>query len=111
MGVTEQLKKLHKQKKIRTSDIPTVVHSGVDVDTYLGRARTLESYKNPTQSEEPVEAAQVEPVEPVVQMMANKPAEEPKVEEPKIEEKSATIATTSTAKATSSKKRSIIRDL
>lgn len=108
MGVTEQLKKLHKQKKIRTSDIPTVVHSGVDVDTYLGRARTLESYKNPTQSEEPVEAAQVEPV---AQVIANKPAEESKVEEPKKEEKSATIATTSTAKATSSKKRSIIRDL
>lgn len=53
MGVTEQLKKLHKQKKIRTSDIPRVVNSGVDVDTYLGRARTLESYKNPAQTEEP----------------------------------------------------------
>lgn len=44
MGVVKQLKKLHKQKKIRTSDIPSVVHSGVDVDTYLGRARTLDSY-------------------------------------------------------------------
>lgn len=46
MGVTEQLKKLHKQKKIRTSDIPRVVNSGVDVDTYLNRARTLDSYIN-----------------------------------------------------------------
>lgn len=44
MGVTEKLKKLHKQKKIKTSDIPRVVHSGVDVDTYLSRARTLDSY-------------------------------------------------------------------
>lgn len=44
MGVTEQLKKLHKQKKIRTSDVPRVVNSGVDVDTYLDRARTLDSY-------------------------------------------------------------------
>lgn len=44
MGVVEQLKKLHKQKKIRTSDIPRVVNSDVDVDTYLNRARTLDSY-------------------------------------------------------------------
>lgn len=74
MGVTEQLKKLHKQKKIRTSDIPRVVNSGVDVDTYLGRARTLESYKNPAQTEEPVEAAQV-------QTMAMNAMEVPKVTE------------------------------
>lgn len=46
MGVTEQLKKLHKQKMIKTSDIPRVVNSGVDVDTYLNRARTLDSYIN-----------------------------------------------------------------
>lgn len=44
MGVVEQLKKLHKQKMIKTSDIPRVVNSGVDVDTYLSRARTLDSY-------------------------------------------------------------------
>lgn len=44
MRVVEQLKKLHKQKKIKTSDIPRVVNSGVDVDTYLDRARTLQSY-------------------------------------------------------------------
>lgn len=95
MGVTEQLKKLHKQKKIRTSDIPRVVASGVDVDTYLGRARTLDSYINPTQEDdEPVEAAQVQPVAMNV------------MEEPKVETKPATTKTT-----TSTRKRSIIRDL
>lgn len=95
MGVTEQLKKLHKQKKIRTSDIPRVVNSGVDVDTYLNRARTLDSYINPTQEDdEPVEAAQVQPVAMNV------------MEEPKVETKPATTKTT-----TSTRKRSIIRDL
>lgn len=95
MGVTEQLKKLHKQKMIKTSDIPRVVNSGVDVDTYLSRARTLDSYINPTQDDdEPVEAAQVQPVAMNV------------MEEPKVEEKAATTKT-----ATSTRKRSIIRNL
>lgn len=44
MGVVSKLKRLHKQTKIRPSDIPRVVSSGVDVDTYLSRARTLNSY-------------------------------------------------------------------
>lgn len=95
MGVTEQLKKLHKQKKIRTSDIPRVVNSGVDVDTYLNRARALGSYINPTQEDdEPVEATQVQPVAMNV------------MEEPKVETKPSTTKTT-----TSTRKRSIIRDL
>lgn len=95
MGVTEKLKKLHKQKMIKTSDIPRVVNSGVDVDTYLNRARTLDSYINPTQEDdEPVEAAQV-------QTMAMNA-----MEVPKVTEESATTKT-----ATSTRKRSIIRDL
>lgn len=95
MGVIEQLKKLHKQKMIKTSDIPRVVNSGVDVDTYLNRARTLDSYINPTQEDgEPVETAQVQPV--VMNAM----------EEPKVEAKTSTTKTT-----TSTRKRSIIRDL
>lgn len=44
MGVVSKLKNLHKQTKIRPSDIPRVVSSGVDVDTYLSRVRTLNSY-------------------------------------------------------------------
>lgn len=95
MGVTKQLKKLHKQKMIKTSDIPRVVNSGVDVDTYLSRARTLDSYINPAQEDdEPVEAEQVQP-------MSMK-----KIEEPKVEVNSATTKT-----ATSTRRRSIIRDL
>lgn len=44
MGVVKKLKRLHKQTAIKTSDIQRVVASGVDVDTYLNRARTLDSY-------------------------------------------------------------------
>lgn len=44
MGVVKKLKRLHKQTAIKTSDIQRVVASGVDVDAYLNRARTLDSY-------------------------------------------------------------------
>lgn len=95
MGVVEQLKKLHKQKMIKTSDIPRVVNSGVDVDTYLDRARTLDSYINPTkENDEPVEAAQAQPMAMNV------------VEEPKEESRSPT-----TKASASTRRRSIIRDL
>lgn len=63
MGVVKKLKRLHKQTAIKTSDIQRVVASGVDVDTYLNRARTLDSYINPTQDDdEPVEAENVQPI-------------------------------------------------
>lgn len=100
MGVVEQLKKLHKQKMIKTSDIPRVVNSGVDVDTYLSRARTLDSYINP-EKDEPVESAQVQP------MMAkamNVVEETPKVE-------STSKASTSSTETKTTRKRSIIRNL
>lgn len=102
MGVVEQLKKLHKQKMIKTSDIPRVVNSGVDVDTYLSRARTLDSYIN-TGKDEPVEAAQVQP------MMAK--AMNVVEETPKVEEKKTTSTTSTETKATTTRKRSIIRNL
>ena len=64
MGVVKKLKRLRKQTAIKTSDIQRVVASGVDVDTYLNRARTLDSYINPAkEDDEPVEAAQAQPME------------------------------------------------
>lgn len=102
MGVTEQLKKLHKQKKIRTSDIPRVVNSGVDVDTYLNRARTLDSYINGESTE--VEATAEPQAEPMMAMAMNVVEETPKVEEPKTQ-------TTTTKTTTTKTRKSIIRDL
>ena len=47
MGVIEKLKRLHKQSLLKPSDIGRVVvadEAGVNVEEYLNRARTLESY-------------------------------------------------------------------
>lgn len=108
MGVTEQLKKLHKQKKIKTSDIPRVVNSGVDVDTYLNRARTLDSYINGESTE--VEAtAELQAVQPMMAMAMNVVEQTPTVEAPKVA--STTAATTKATTTTTKTRKSIIRDL
>lgn len=105
MGVVEQLKKLHKQKMIKTSDIPRVVNSGVDVDTYLNRARTLDSYINGEVTEAET-AAEVQSAQPMMAKAMNVVEETPKVG-------STSKASTSSAetKTTTTKKRSIIRNL
>lgn len=105
MGVTEQLKKLHKQNKIRTSDIPRVVNSGVDVDTYLNRARTLDSYINGEGTEAETEA-EVQSAQPMMAKAMNM------VEEtPKVESTSKTSTSSTETKTTTTRKRSIIRNL
>lgn len=102
MGVVEQLKKLHKQKMIKTSDIPRVVNSGVDVDTYLSRARTLDSYINP-EKDEPVEDEQEQPMMSKAMNVVE--------ETPKVEEKKTTSTASTETKTTTTRKRSIIRNL
>lgn len=105
MGVVEQLKELHKQKMIKTSDIPRVVNSGVDVDTYLGRARTLDSYIN-GEGTEAETAAEVQSAQPMMAKAMNV------VEEtPKVESTSKASTSSSETKATTTRKRSIIRNL
>ena len=108
MGVTEQLKKLHKQNKIRTSDIPRVVNSGVDVDTYLDRARTLDSYIN-GEGTEAETAAEVQSAQPMMAKTINVVEETPTVEAPKVA--STTAATTTATTTTTKTRKSIIRDL
>lgn len=105
MGVVEQLKKLHKQKMIKTSDIPRVVNSGVDVDTYLSRARTLDSYING----EGTEAETVAEVQSAQPMMAK--AMNVVEETPKVESTSKTSTSSTETKTTTTRKRSIIRNL
>lgn len=105
MGVVEQLKKLHKQKMIKTSDIPRVVNSGVDVDTYLNRARTLDSYING----EDAEAETVSEVQSAQPMMAK--AMNVVEETPKVESTSKASTSSTETKTTTTRKRSIIRNL
>lgn len=108
MGVTEQFKKLHKQKKIRTSDIPRVVNSGVDVDTYLNRARTLDSYINGESTE--VEAtAETQAAQPMMAM--NVVEQTPTVETPKVASTTASTTKATTTTTTTKTRKSIIRDL
>lgn len=50
MGITEKLKRLHKQTLMKLKDIKRVViadEAGVNNEEYLNRARTLDSYINP----------------------------------------------------------------
>lgn len=100
MGVTEQLKELHKQNMIKTSDIPRVVNSGVDVDTYLNRARTLDSYINGEGTE-----AETPQVETMAVNTMGVTEETPKVSE------TASTNTTSKTTTTTKTRKSIIRDL
>ena len=50
MGVTEKLKRIHKQTLLKLKDIKRVLiadEAGVNNEEYLNRARTLDSYINP----------------------------------------------------------------
>ena len=69
MGIVEKLKRLHKQTLLKLKDINRVViadEAGVNNEEYLSRARTLESYTNPKNSEEE-ESAQENEVQAVSQ--------------------------------------------
>lgn len=51
MSVIDQIKRLHKQTLLKLKDIKRVViadEAGVNNEKYLSRARTLDSYVNPT---------------------------------------------------------------
>ena len=63
MGIVEKLKRLHKQTLLKLKDINRVViadEAGVNNEGYLSRARTLESYTNPKNSEEEESAQEKE---------------------------------------------------
>lgn len=50
MGITDKLKRLHKQTLLKLKDIKRVAiadEAGVNNEEYLNRARTLDSYINP----------------------------------------------------------------
>ena len=54
MGVTEKLKRLHKQTLLKLKDIKRVLiadEAGVNNEEYLNRARTLDNYINPKEPE------------------------------------------------------------
>lgn len=64
MGITEKLKRLHKQTLMKLKDIKRVVianEAGVNNEEYLNRARTLDSYINPDGAEQQEKQTYSEP--------------------------------------------------